>query len=532
MARNAYFQLVQQDGKVYLKVNPPEEGGQMVNTDEVVRYFDNISFPNYDLIVLDAYLKDNNFENPLFLWDGEIIPESERVFVRISEQGDKAYAKFYPPSTGGGLMTEAEIVSDLKLAGIKHGIKRKSIAHFLEHHEYSREYIIAEATLPVQGSDAKIVYYFDVNATAKPKLNEDGSVDFHQLGNIKAVEKGDKLAQLTPAVHGRAGINVYGKPMPAKKVKVRRLKYGRNIILSDNKCNLYSNVSGHVSLVDDMVMVSNIYKVPANVDSSTGDIEYKGTVEVAGNVNTGFKIQAEGDIVVHGVVEGAVLISGGNIVLKRGMQGMDKGELQAKGNVTAKFLENCKVSCEGRLKADAILHSEIRCRENIDVLGKKGLINGGSITTYGTIHATTFGSTMGGITNVTVLSDKDLIIRTNEIKEQISDRKKEIEKIDQLAELVRDLLAKGDEISKEQMEYVKTATVRKPRLTKEIKELNNEREEILTRIERHKKACVIAEDSVFSGVNLSIKDASRNIHEKLSKCRLVRDGADVRILGV
>ena len=47
-----------------------------------------------------------------------------------------------------------------------------------------------------------------------------------------------------------------------------------------------------------MVMVSDIYRVPANVDPSTGDIEYNGTVEVAGNVATGFKVKAEGDIIV------------------------------------------------------------------------------------------------------------------------------------------------------------------------------------------------------------------------------------------
>ncbi len=50
--------------------------------------------------------------------------------------------------------------------------------------------------MPVQGYSAKIRYYFDINTTARPKLNEDGSVDFHQLGNIKSVKEGDKLATL------------------------------------------------------------------------------------------------------------------------------------------------------------------------------------------------------------------------------------------------------------------------------------------------------------------------------------------------
>lgn len=76
--------------------------------------------------------------------------------------------------------------------------------------------------MPVQGYSAKIKYYFDINTTARPKLNEDGSVDFHQLGNIKSVKEGDKLATLTPAYRGKAGVSVLGKPMMPKKCETVR----------------------------------------------------------------------------------------------------------------------------------------------------------------------------------------------------------------------------------------------------------------------------------------------------------------------
>ena len=38
------------------------------------------------------------------------------------------------------------------------------------------------------------------------------------------------------------------------------------------------------------------YKVAADVDASTGDIEYEGNVMVPGTVRTGFTIRAKGDI--------------------------------------------------------------------------------------------------------------------------------------------------------------------------------------------------------------------------------------------
>lgn len=529
MAKNGYFQLIHEDGKMWLKVYLPEEGGDMVSVDDVVKYMEAISFPECDLAALDNYLKGQEFSEKYLLSEEEMIPENEKCIVTILAKGERALARFYPASTGGNNLTEEDIVSDLQHAGICHGIKKRAIKHFLTHHEYCKDYIIAEATPPVQGHSATVEYFFDVNATAKPKLNEDGSVDFHQLGNIKTVNAGDKLATLTPVDRGRPGISVVGTSLPPKKVNNRFLRFGRNIRISDDHCHIYSKVAGHVTLVDDMVMVSDVYQVPANVDSSTGDIDYKGTVQVTGNVNTGYKIKAEGDIIVNGAVEGATLISGGNIVLKRGMQGMDRGELQAAGNITAKFLENCKVKCGGSLKADAVMHSEVECKEKIEVLGKKGLITGGSVETYADIHATTLGSTMGAATRIEVLSDKEQLKRVNDLKEQMEEIEERLNKIDKIAEGVRKQLEAKQELPPEQVQYIKKATVSKPKLVKELKEMRYERESLLAQIAKNKNACIRVEDAVYSGVKIVVKDVMKIQQDNVSHCRFVREGADIRI---
>lgn len=532
MGLNGYFEMENKDGKTWLVVHLPNEGGEMFDSDEVINYLTMISFPDYDRVELDKYIKAQKFDEPLMLLNKQILPERERCMVTISKNEDKAFARFYPPSAGGNSLTEDDIVSDLQFAGIRHGIKRKAIQHFIENHEYCRDYIIAEATQPVQGSDAKIEYFFDTNVTARPKLNEDGSVDFHQLGNIRAVQAGEKLATLTPVDRGKKGISVLGHPILPKKVRNLILRYGRNIALSKDKCTIFSNVSGHVTLVEGMVMVSDIYEVPANVDSATGDIDYNGTVHVAGNVTTGFAVKAEGDIVVDGVVEGAVLEAGGNIVIKRGVQGMDRAEITASGNVTAKFLENCKVKCDGALKADAVLHSTVDCIESIDVLGKKGLINGGKVRTYATISATSLGSTMGAATHVEVLPDKELQLRIIELEEREEEIKTELSKMDQVIAGIKKLLAEGGEVSPEQDKYVRNAVTRKPSLQNELKEVQYEKDMLSERVERNKNACIKVERDVFPGVKIMVKDVMKIQKEKTSHARFVRDGADIRIRGL
>lgn len=529
MASNGYFQLTIEEGKVYFNAFQPKDGGESVDLLDVQRYLESIHFPEVDLLSLDDYIKAERYAMPFLLSKEEMLPENEKCLVTITSNGERALARFYPPTTGGKNLTEADIVADLRYAGVKHGIQKKAIAHFLKYRQYCKDYILAKATPPVQGRDASIEYFFDINATAKPKMNEDGSVDFHQLGNIKTVEKGQKLATLTPVDRGQAGLSVRGTPLQPVKVKNYHLRYGRNIEISENKCHLYAKVAGHVSLVDDMVMLSDVYNVPANVDASTGDIDFNGTVVVPGNVNTGYRVEADGDIVVNGVVEGATLISGGNIVLKRGMQGMGRGELNAKGNISAKFLENCKVTCEGSLKADAILHSEIEAKTDVEVLGKKGLINGGAVRTYGNIHASTLGSTMGASTRIEVISEKELSMRDSELKEQIADMEQGLNKIIQSARTMKQQMSEGKPLLQPQIEYLKKVSKSKPSIEKELREMRAERADIKDQIEQNKSSCIRVEREIYSGVKILVKDAMRIVHEPIARCRFVREGADVKI---
>ena len=84
--------------------------------------------------------------------------------------------------------------------------------------------------------------------------------------------------------------------------------------MSEDGTKLISQVSGHVQLEGDKVFVSNCLEL-VDVDASTGDIDYDGSVVIKGNVLAGFSVKAAGDISVSGIVEGATLISGGNITL-------------------------------------------------------------------------------------------------------------------------------------------------------------------------------------------------------------------------
>ena len=133
---------------------------------------------------------------------------------------------------------------------------------------------------------------------------------------------------------------------------------------------------------DGKVFVSDVYEVPADVDNSTGNIEYEGSVLIHGNVKTGFEVHASGDIIVEGVVEGAVLSSDNQIIVKHGIHGMYKCDLRAGTNLMAKYIESATVRAGGYVEAEIILNSDVSVNGAVRARGRKGLINGGTVHAY------------------------------------------------------------------------------------------------------------------------------------------------------
>ena len=228
--------------------------------------------------------------------------------------------------------------------------------HFLK--KYCTNIIIAKGKLPTAGKDATINYYFDTSVDARPELKEDGSVDFFKLNLLHHCTKGQVLAEIIPEEKGEDGVDIFGAVTAAREVKKASFNHGRNLEISEDGHKLLSMVDGHVSMVEGAVFVSDVYSVD-DVSTSTGNIEYHGNIEVKGNVCENFSVKTDGNVFVNGVVEGAVIEAGGDIVIARGMHGQNKGKLVAGGNIIAKFLSAAEVTAHGFVEAEQILNSKV-----------------------------------------------------------------------------------------------------------------------------------------------------------------------------
>lgn len=528
--RNGYFELLPKEDGTYLRLHAPSLGKSPVSYDEISNFLTDSKIIEYDKIAIGNAISTLKDTIEVKISDKIVSSADECIKVAIKDERMYATARFYPPIGRGLLLAKEDIINALVKAGVKYGVDEAEISSFLNNRHYCTDYILAKATPAVQGHDAVITYHFNTDLTLKPKTNEDGSVDFHQLDMISHCKKGDLLATLTPVDLGKPGIDVCGNLIKPMKVNNCILRHGKNIRLSPDGLRMFSEVDGHVSLTDGRVFVSDTYEVAADVDASTGDIIYDGNVFVRGNVLTGFSVKAKGDIEVNGVVEGAYIEAGGQIILKRGMQGMNKGVLKANGNIITKFLENAEVIAGGYVSTESILHSKVSAKGDIIVGGKRGFVTGGQIRSGTMISVKTAGSPMGTATLLEVGIDPKIVEEFRELEKSLMTMVAEKEKLSQALALFRKKITLGTQIPPEKKEYLKQITQKNILLETQIKESQKRYEELKAEVESTSSGEIKVSGIVYPGTKLIISNIIHYIRQETHYSKFVRDKADIKVI--
>lgn len=528
MGKNAYFKLDIRDAGVMIQIIPPEDGGKRLDIKEVTEYLEAKGYDKYNLKELnDAVTLPTQEIRQVYVGEGHNIYQNEQMGVTISSDRMLVFCRFYPPSNQGKLMTEEDILSDLAQCNVSQGINKEAIQKYLADRQYCTEYIFAKGVPPVNGEDAWIEYFFNTNHNLRPKRNEDGSVDYRELNTISRVEAGQMLAKLHPIVPGKPGIDVCGGRVQGRQEKNMKLDFANNITLSEDKTEIYSNVTGHASLVNGKVFVADVYDVPADVDNATGNIVYDGNVTVKGNVKSGFSVTAKGDIIVEGVVEAAFLSAGGQIIVKRGINGMSKGRVEAKDNIICKFIENAIVISGGYIETGCILHSKVSAEADIRIRGKKGFVSGGLIRAGNVVEAQTIGSAMGTITQVEVGSPPAIKVRYDELSQLITTTKQNLEKMRPILVNFNEKLQKKENVTPDRVQQVQTIAKNFKAEQKKLAEQQEEMKKLHEKIQMSNSAKVKITGTVYPGVTITISDMSKTIKSEHSCTKYVRERGEI-----
>lgn len=523
---NGYFQLDCKAEGTFLRIYNATDDGDPVKVTEVAEYLQKKGIPS-EITELNRKIL-SIAENGVFRLDSvKRYPEREMMMVTIAADKMSAYVRFYPASVGGVELDKEGILSDLHAAGVFYGIDMNAIEAYLASREYCKDILIATGLPPRHGTDASIRYYFNTDLRVRPTLKEDGSVDFFNLNTMNHIKKGDLLARLTPEDPGENGCTVTNEYVKPRDVKRLIIKTGRNISMSEDKLEAYSEVDGHVSLTEDKIFVSDIYNVE-NVDNSTGNIYYDGSVHISGNVCTNFSVEAKGNVEIMGLVEGASIIADGDIVIARGVNGMGKGYLKAGGNIIVKFIENATAIAGGYVETEAILHSKVMAKTEVNVDGRKGMISGSTVSAANSISVKVLGSQMGADTVLELGIDPTMKLRHQQLLASIDNNKKRAKQIEPVLVSMKKKIAQGEKLPADKLKYIGETANTYRTLTEQMKADVKEFEEIENLMKSNHSSFVKVKDVAYAGTKISFSEVSTILKSDAKYCKFYREGADVK----
>lgn len=415
-------------------------------------------------------------------------------------------------------ITALDIEDALFYFGITTGVNNAVIRRLSDTPIYNRDFLIAKGTAAEEGTAGEIKFTFEADKTPKYTPNEHGRVNYKELDIIRTVQEGELLCEWVDGTEGTDGIDIYGNRIPATPPKAVYMQAGKNTQFSEDRQQIFAACEGEVSCRGGVVSVDKILKLN-NVDATTGNIRFIGSIHIAGKVCEGYVVKATQNIIVKDVIENSCVSAGNNLTVERGIIGSD--EIRVDGSLTTEFIEGSTVVVKKNIKADVILTSKVFCEGKILLNGKKGSLIGGECTAR-EIEILKLGNEAHARTEVTLLSldalekeREQAVVQLKECEKRVFDKQEQYDVLFDMEENDR----KAIEMKSEILRIVYEKNSCKAHVDKLTEQLEYLGQAYMTRI--------VVKNKAFPNIRVKISGRIYTSSEVLTYCTFRFDGSDI-----
>lgn len=383
----------------------------------------------------------------------EVVTENFALRLVACKQDMELHASAIPYKLGE-FLTPTKFIDLFARLGISGDVDSEQLESFCQKvssGEVMEDIILLKGKPPVNGDKQKKVFHV-IPKSAEPPEAElyDEKKDYHHLNLFDNVTKNKLVAEMIPETEGVSGKTILGEYTPAipgEKLK-KQLRAGTNITTDTLGLKFYAKIDGMV-IFDrrtQVLSITDVYTIKGNVDYTTGDIDFIGTVEVFGDVTDSYNIKAGKDIIVRGHVGDCKLESSGDISL-HGFDGGKSGSIMCGGTLKATYLHRAYIESIGDIE---IVTEAVNCKLHSEksILVKTGSIIGGESVALKGFEVKTIGSEanvrthiISGVSYAKQQAIADMRDKIKELKNQMDVMSK---KLDPFITNPRNLLSLND----------------------------------------------------------------------------------------
>ena len=342
----------------------------------------------------------------------------------------------YVPHGEGAILTIEELLETLNEYAVLERIDQSACEDFVAAANAGHKplnVLLASGTPPLAGKDG----YFQLIASATSVVQSDDDdraiVDMYRVQTFVNVVTGEEIGRIIPAVQGTPGLNIKGEQILPSPCKDLNYTLGKHIhldpesgILSAASIGRFCDLRGEFSVEEEFI-------VKGDVDFNVGIIDFKGFVEVRGDVLDNFDIKATKGLTVRGNIGVCSIVSDGDITFC-GMDGQDTGSIVCGGTLRAHHIHSTNIECAGDVIVEAEIHDcTIKTLGRIIVI--KDTISGGSYIAQGGIEAGKLGSRSARHTTLLVGVDYNYVEELKHLLGQLTATQAEIGEARSLEEI-------------------------------------------------------------------------------------------------
>lgn len=234
------------------------------------------------------------------------LPEQEELLLTFAEEQVRCNE-----------ITTEEALLALKEKGVVFGLNDLLLQETVQKAD-GKWHVVARGREPVKGEDGYVEINFSQGREFAGYDDKNlARVNYKERFSLPSVEKGDILAVVYPPVPGKPGMLVTGdvvEPPEPKEVYVQ-CKDGCELIAVEKGTAVTATRNGRplVEGKDELIFtVSPVMIHEGDVDLKSGNLRFKGDLEVVGNIVEGMAVECWGNLYVQGNVAGASLLCGGS----------------------------------------------------------------------------------------------------------------------------------------------------------------------------------------------------------------------------
>jgi len=268
-----------------------------------------------------------------------------KMDIKVTEDGLKAFLSYSPARIVKNIIMDSDPVNKLDIKvrqqiietksitpeQIKEYLKRSGIVYGIDDNiideicnkNISGTYLVAKGLEAEDPTDDIIEYYFNKNDTIhdKPQTNEsdDDYIDFKNTSSYQMVCNGQIIAEIKKGKPGKPGKTVTGKPIAIGNARVITIEPSFSIKYDEKTGKIIATKSGRPSVEEkgDSVFFQICDTITIDeVNMTTGNVYFRGNIEVKTNVRESMEVIAKRDILIKGNVDFASIYAGNNITIK------------------------------------------------------------------------------------------------------------------------------------------------------------------------------------------------------------------------